>query len=333
MIVTTTTAPKRRGVKRNAPARKISEKKTTTVVLQPKKQRRRRKAKTPSQGRPLMSECASDYLLAVTDPWTMRTAGRFPCVPDLIDVPSNKHGSTLRGQLTVGTAGFGFIHVNPFMWGNNDIIGCCSDVAYAGTTVAAVTSAGTTNLIDTRMPYTANNTASYRLVAAGLRIQYTGTELNRGGQIIAASNCANNGSMIGFNYDRLASLPDVTPQSCTRGWRGCIARPLMPIMFQYQTTPVGDGNQAFLTIGINGPVGNTFQFELVRFFEAISDGDITVNSTSQSHSDIVGMSSIRDALGQVSQSEFGQSLYAKSLSLIKDAVFRHANQLLLGPAR
>jgi hypothetical protein len=162
--------------RRRAPAKK------TNVPNQPKQ--------TPPSNRALprlvVSRCASDYLAALTDPF----AGPLACVPSDIINNNRISRSFIKGTFACG-ANVGFICLDPTHASFNDVPAVISSKSsYAGA-IMDLNNVADTNLDLSNSDYAETAIGptspglSYRVVAAGLRIRYRGTELDRGGTIHA----------------------------------------------------------------------------------------------------------------------------------------------------
>jgi hypothetical protein len=68
-----------------------------------------------------------------------------------------------------------------------------------------------------------------------------------------------------------------------------------------------------MAIMISGVGSQAFQFEFVTFYEYSSLGIQTVPSTTTSHSDLVGLSALRNFMGTLSQYSPGVELYKKAV--------------------
>jgi len=106
---------------------KVSAKGRAYLRLAPKRQTRNprayqkamkktyKKTRGASRHVPVLSACTHDYLKAMYDPWNLKNA---PCVPDLIQIPSYKFSTRIRGTLYCNAAGAGSISMNPFLPSN-----------------------------------------------------------------------------------------------------------------------------------------------------------------------------------------------------------------------
>lgn len=125
-----------------------------------------------------------------------------PVSVDHVDIPSapalrnRKIKTFVKGTFSTGTAAVGWIVADPFYAAVSDAA-CVyyTQATFAGTTIAYGSGgvAGTT-FGQSNAPFTtaqigaASDLGRYRVAAAGLRISYTGTALNKGGTAVGFSN-------------------------------------------------------------------------------------------------------------------------------------------------
>jgi hypothetical protein len=148
-------------------------------------------------GMPLLSRCAQLFAFACVDPFN--PAARGVCCPSTPAPPSQKICVFSRFVTTVGTAGVGAIWMTPSLCNNSPSI-FTTTVLYTKTLAASETlpilsaansmSPGVV-AINAPTPYTAAQmTVNFvqgaqlvagRILCCGLRVQYTGTELNMSG--------------------------------------------------------------------------------------------------------------------------------------------------------
>ncbi len=118
--------------------------------------------------------------------------GPIACVPDFPAIPTRRVRVFSRGSFVTGTSGIGFIVATPeFAIAKNANSAYMTTSTFAGNsitldnTVAGV-STSVTNSDYTAAAFSADaDGAQFRVVGSGLRVRYSGTELNRGGQIFA----------------------------------------------------------------------------------------------------------------------------------------------------
>lgn len=133
-----------------------------------------------------LSPCASKYARALANPFS----GPLACIPNFPALMSQKSRPFVKGTFSTGTTGFGGIVYDPFCSAVNDIICVVTTSAtYATSALPTISTAGASLAYSNAEYQTAsfNTTAQsnqYRIVGAGVRVRYIGTELNRGGQLI-----------------------------------------------------------------------------------------------------------------------------------------------------
>lgn len=198
-----------------------------------------------------MVDCAHDYAMAQWNPFGDFSAS--PCVPSVLALPTRKVTYRIRGKMSTGTGGVGFVTLNPYLYAkgprtnltNNDAFAPVwhSDSTYDGEAAFQIETAngsGGVRALDTAaLPtgwvpaYTDGewdqqtlgaqqdlDNLGFRVVGAGLRIQYQGKTLNREGQYVLFEDPGNDGylnqneldlsddSLMRLNYVRVASVSD-----------------------------------------------------------------------------------------------------------------------------
>lgn len=300
---------------------------------------------------------------ALLDPFNFRTSGNEVCIPDLKMAPSYKFSTTTRGVLQLGTQGIGGIIINPNVYSNNDDFLCYTNSLFTGTTLpSAVTyPTGVVGVSDAQFPWAGVpggsntlNPSQIRLVACGLRVRYKGTQLSMGGSMVPVS-------FPSFNNLGGASLPQllldtrVKTEPTNRSWQGCFFRPNQSIDYDYTTFNHNSTPGAYLDLGscmavyVDGVAANPYEFEVVRFFEAVPAAPTSTIASSdtfswpykltKSDSDISGLSRVNDLLGGLSTSVVGQRVWSMvkqaaiaAVPHVAEAVVPGAGALLRGAA-
>lgn len=178
-----------------------------------------------------LPKCTLKYAAAVSVPFEI--AARGACVPSTPAVPSQKVHSVIRGDAVIGTTGMGFIAISPCL-GNDGIAAYYTNVSFAGTffqilTANNITGVGISVVSPTNLPFTSAQLASTvdpvvqgRMVAVGVRIQFTGTELNMSGLTYCMEHplhqnpCLNPGTTIGATNATLGTYEDCEIAALTR---------------------------------------------------------------------------------------------------------------------
>lgn len=220
-----------------------------------------------------MSECAAAYAKCLANPFN----GPIACLPASPSVMSHKFRSWNKGTIITGTAGYGFIYADPRTGVTNDLgFGLVTQSAFAGTTftytgvgVQAVTSNSAFDAASfSALP--AGN--AYRVVAAGIRIRYIGTELNRGGQILALADPTGS-PMTGMGSNSI--LAEVTSRKfpVNRTWTTVLWRPTTITDKQFVTNPglyadvASFGTIGFLVVSPQAGIAAEFEYELSAVYE------------------------------------------------------------------
>lgn len=239
----------------------------------------------------------------------------------------------MRGTGYIGTAGFGFVAWVPSLYANDVNCLSVSNInTFAGTTVTTANpTTGVGFLKNTQFPYNATGNVRARVVGAGLRIRYTGTELNMGGLIVPYSVSATNtgAPLLNANQDTLLNQPDAKSIPVDKNWHGCVWRAHNSATREYtQYTTAIDGLGTWMVNTIVGTAGQSFEWEAVSFYELISSLNVVVNNTSSSNSDPVGFGAISDFVGSITGSEMGTTLYNKAVKHLENVTFNHLSTLM-----
>lgn len=264
-----------------------------------------------------LTTCAAKYAIAIADPWHPDAAGA--CVPTYPSRPSQKITCYTRGTCYVGQNGKGYVCVTPCLANN------LSSIWYTGTTFNSDTifpsitapQAGTFGpTINT--PYTiaqlSAGTATGgkpevagRIVSCALSMMYTGTELNRSGQLVCYTDPEHR-SVSGLTFDQIYSRreSDISAVDRNKCWvvsYGLNAEETSfpdfafdestPDLYLQSASPFSD-NQPINSLGtadqqtgapimcawFTGVAGQSFAFEVVQhceFIGRLADPMITPN--------------------------------------------------------
>jgi len=320
-----------------APRRRRNNKRRATVVLpatngsrtqnnrlRRKRQRARKRAANTINNNlnragidTKIAKCTVEYAQALVNPFGARQT--MPCVPDSIVMPSLKFQSKVRGTAFTGVNGAGYVLFDPWhmMWNDGNIAGTSTSAPIiftgventAASQLSAVIAGGVfTNpgvfIANSNSPYTQDdynaNGRQVRLVAAGLRITYTGSNFRNQGQVYlgrSQSNASfpNNLPFSDFAQDNYTSIVPVSRKS-----EYTFYTPDTHDFLSYHNAEEfdahdgGEDHFAYL-IAIDG--GDTAEpqawfFEAVAYFEVIGKG-LTL---SPSHSDVQGLGHVHEAL-------------------------------------
>jgi hypothetical protein len=261
--------------------------------------------------------------MVVANPWECYDIPGDVCIPDDNDVPSFKFRLRMRGTLVTSNT-FGFIVGNPLGFANAGIASLFHTNAstFAGANIPATGAPPTGSVYqNSNSPFNggvAGRMPRTRCVAFGIRIRYSGTELNRGGSLIpwrarniTGSNCTN------WLFSDFAAANQSTVKAVKRKWVGTVFTPVNAEDRRYITVDdaaLGLGVQSSsrtVALAITAPGASvTYDYDVVGYYESITYGDgsqeYAVPSVSSSDSDSVGYSFVRDTYAKFADSEIGQ---------------------------
>jgi hypothetical protein len=220
---------------------------------------------------------ASDYARCLVDPKSGPQA-KIPNMPVLL---SKSFRTKTYGQMATGTLGFGFIACDPFSGVVSDRANVIySDAAFAGASMNFLAGAGV-NTSTSNSEYLQAQVGGddaqfeYRPVGCELRIRYSGTELNRGGTMVALHD-ANHNSLYLETYSTM--LEDESAARFTvkdEKWTKVLYRPTDETDVQFLSTfptytPATTDKSYFMGVAVVAPSAvtpATFDFEVNTCYE------------------------------------------------------------------
>lgn len=144
---------------------------------------------------PTVSPCLKKWFTCLTNPFHQSAQGA--CIPAGGNIPTMRSMNYVRGDIVVGTSGVGFLQLIPSAY-NDVVVGVVTTASFAGQNCQFFSAGGTnpwtvgcspiyftnarypsTYAVPDAVPITAG--VSSRLVGGGVRLYYTGTQLNMGG--------------------------------------------------------------------------------------------------------------------------------------------------------
>lgn len=277
---------------------------------------RRQVAMMPSMGLPA---CTLKYANALANPFSASAFGA--CIPVGNFRPSMKNHTRHFTSTTIGAGGFGYFMYSPCL-ANNATCLWTTSASYVGT----ASSPGNTSSVGvvlgqmSTLPFLrtqlvesdvtgARASVLGRIVSAGIKWRYTGTELNRGGTIVAYSDPLHE-SVEGLSYNQLSgyaeaamtapnanhtadyltvfasnfrelNYPDTTPDSsATVDTLSCI----YPYSDQLGTVTDASTGAPVCVVVFQGEVGNTYQIEVIVHSEyegTLAQGMLTPNNSDE----------------------------------------------------
>ena len=248
------------------------------------------------------------------DPW-----GHFeraPCIPDLIDTDTWKFSTRMRQTGYIGTGGVGGVILSPSTGFSDIAVMGVTSMLTASVNMPSNVDAGITGVSDTQFPFLTASNAQYRLVACGLRVRYSGTELNRSGVVIPVSIGVNGLGIGGQSLAQILSVPSRISEPVKRKWSGCIWKSTASGNNDFRPAQLSSANQNItMAVAITGVPGMSFEVDVVRHWEVIPMINLAIQGTTpavtKSESDITGYSYIREAVNSLIDSDIGQQAWVK----------------------
>lgn len=249
----------------------------------------------PARPRVALSQCTRQYAATLIDPFNHHGHG-VPCVPSM---PSWKTFVFARGQMSTGSAGIGWLILNPLRAIANDGNSIrFTTPAFAGTTIDPV-AAGVT-IISGNSPYALSQFSgqelgiSYRIVSAGIRMRYAGAEIERGGTITAVQH-PNHANLDNATIANLNSLSVAKRYAVDRNWTSVQWCPVFPDEYVFRTD---SGALAIFPMAImveapNPAIPLLFDFEVTVNMELVGS---PVRGMTPSMSDSQGFSAVQAAI-------------------------------------
>lgn len=263
------------------------------------------------------SKCLQLYARATIDPFD--NFQEMPCIPDSICAPSYKYRTFIDTTIVVGTSGVGYAAYNPWNMSISDNAnsGTVSDWPLITTTASypyssyelsiPVLLAAELTGSNSNSPYTLSSISpgEFRLVAAGMEVEYTGQLMNQSGAISV------------IQWDGLQPVPagstvsqiraNQRTQTCATSREArCYVRyePTSTQNYDYQNIADVRGssnpnvpplNYPLLIIISGATPGTTFRVRCVAFFELqLSNAPVT-----PSESDAIGFPAFQAARSSV----------------------------------
>lgn len=237
--------------------------------------------------------CLRKLKLGYVNPFDHDTDG--VCFPAWPVQDSQKLRVFARGTAVIGTAGVGFVSaLSPKCYadsGTSTPNVSHSEAGYTGTT-NEISGIGIAN-VATNSPWSQSdfdaNILEGRSVAMGIRCKYVGTELNRGGVIVAVE-APHHHSLAGLTIAGLGSFDRAEQMDFNRLWTGVTWQPLTVSETEYSAN--GHFTGAYNPVCVmmfTGVPGETVSWEFVQHFEVIGSlaRGKTANPTYQSAAHLI----------------------------------------------
>ncbi len=297
--------PNRAPKRTRASAANTSSPQSTSAAARRRRNRRRRNRQVNrlpvmSHPGPHIDKCTFDWVNTLLDP----TAGEPGCYPNSTALPASifrawkKIGMTISGSTTAGFALFapsnGVANNSACLW--TTTASYITDPAVYATTGTGVAASFSNSPYSSSDISAAAGFSQYRLVAALLRICYTGTVLNCSGYYVPYET-ADHTSLVGvgattpINYPGGATVPIEPGKWCTVRYSG----PKNPSEADYQAT-LGVGSEC-IGIGISGAANSaSFIVESYAIYELIGAKNLMPRPIAQ---DPVGLAYVNSKFNEM----------------------------------
>lgn len=262
-----------------------------------------------------LSPCANKYLRCLSMPFDDIDE---VCIPDMISLPSFKTKWTSRGTFAAGTTGFGYVSLNPYLMAQSSVAvnptGTQAPInfslsTYTGTVahVRPTTTSVNTAFAGSNSQYSMNDLVfgnaqnfSFRLVGAGLRVRFIGTNLNQGGRLILFRNRNNIPAAVDINVNNVLTDIYYSTDPVDRSWREVTYAPASTddANYEEESDPTTGGiDYRIMYALVEGVVpGQSFEFEAIGHFEYIGGGVLKALPVTVSHADPVGYGAVISSL-------------------------------------
>lgn len=249
-----------------------------------------------------LSDPTLRYIAALYDPRQCYEAASVPVQSQY----SQKSRIFVRGQLSTGTTGYGFITAKPNAANDN------GSVTYTGptsvmTSATLLSAATLTTTADNNSSYAsaaitgASNTLTTRIVAAGLYVRYAGTELNRGGDILLFEE-PNHLNAQSYSFNSMLGQDATKRIPVTSEWVHVSFTPNTVAEATFVGSQYGpfNSNSNCLAIALASATASAqpFDFEYYQHVEYVGS---TARSSTVSFDDVVGHSLVSGACTMFSQ--------------------------------
>lgn len=199
------------------------------------------------------------------DPWNTPAGA---CIPTWPATPSSRIVTKCRGVATVGTAGYGWVVVYPWSMAASDAAAVWyTGASYTGSTFAGSTTTGVTST-SPNSPFTTStigdNSAIYRLVACGVRMRYTGSELNRGGRAIAICHPAHS-TLDSMAFSDVEAYENIMSRPITNDWVCAVHQPISTPEVNFVASTSGHAD--YLGVMVQAVAGVGFEFDVYAHLE------------------------------------------------------------------
>jgi len=243
-----------------------------------------------------VSRCAAEYAMLVVNPFV---ADHTACLPVSPSYPSRKVSTYAKGAFAVGsTRGMVIFSPRNMIANDNGTAPIYfSEAAWTGTAFTITPVASQIVAAQSNSPFasaefgTAEDELQFRCIAAGLRILYTDTLLNRGGFVGALAR-ADHRTLVSAGMGDLLAFDEATTYTPDGEWHELTWVPTDPAEYGYISSLTGTHSLGFMVEASNNL---TFRYEAYAHFEVIGRG---ARGKTESTSDPVATGAIISGMQQ-----------------------------------
>ncbi len=216
----------------------------------------------------MLSPCAADYAVAICDPFDCKPT----CVPTTPAILSQKLKYRAVGTFTSGTTGFGFVSFDPFkgVASNGDaVIASTNNATFVSNAFADTTATAGTSYFQTNATLALANFAlgaansQFRIVSAGLRVRYRGTQQFKNGSVYAVSEPSHD-TLAAQTTAGVALMPWASVVPVSRDWITCVWLPYYPTDYGFNVDSSTSNRCLAIGVSVDSTVtgGSLFDWEV-----------------------------------------------------------------------
>jgi hypothetical protein len=189
-------------------------------------------------------------------------------------LPTAKRKYWIKGNMSTGTGGWGYVFGRPVVasdvtcafFTGPTFSGTSLETSGTGVYSGYVNTGATSATMD-------GSTYTFRVVSFGIRVRYTGTELERGGTIYLLEH-PNHGALTTLTAEDMLKYEYCDRAPVDREWHSVIYQPRLPNDYTFSTNEYGGTSAPFMAIMIAGASTNpiNFDYEVVVNVEIMGYG-------------------------------------------------------------
>lgn len=210
----------------------------------------------------------------------------------------------IKGTMLTGTAGVGWIIVDPLNAAANDLASLYHSAGGStGNTIAVAQSIGVTSNSD----YSAADygqdadSSQVRIVSAGLRYMYTGTELNKGGSAYCLVDPTHSNLFTASAANLGSEVTSVKLAATDRNWTNVLYNPLLANEYNmalYTQATSTSPNRFYMAVIVTAPDSTTRSYDY-EFFVNLEVQGRAVRGQTWAHADPIAFNAAITTMQQV----------------------------------